>query len=160
MVSVLASYSIDRRFESRSGQTKNYKIGICCFAVKHAALRRTNKHLIARNQDNVSEWGVMSIHGLLFRWSNTINRTTKRVGLVQSGPHHHLIKNLHVLVTISLSSKSSGRKCSVSFRYTSLRHDWHTQCRAPVWIVLSSSGTSHLGMLDIQTTTKVSIMII
>ena len=27
---------------------------------------------------------------------------------------------------ISLSSKSSGRKCSVSFQYKSLRHDWHT----------------------------------
>ena len=37
MVSVLASSVVDRGFESRLGQTKNYKIGICCFSVRHAA---------------------------------------------------------------------------------------------------------------------------
>jgi hypothetical protein len=31
------------------------------------ALRRKNKDWLARNQDNVSEWGDMSIHGLLLR---------------------------------------------------------------------------------------------
>jgi hypothetical protein len=25
-----------------------------------------------RNQDNVSEWGDMSIHGLLFQWGSNI----------------------------------------------------------------------------------------
>jgi len=28
---------------ARSGQTKNYKIGICCFSAKHAALRRKSQ---------------------------------------------------------------------------------------------------------------------
>jgi len=27
---------------------------------------------LARNQDNVSEWGDISIHELLFQWSSTI----------------------------------------------------------------------------------------
>jgi hypothetical protein len=36
-------------------------------------LRRKGKDWLAQNQDNVSEWGDMA----------------KRVGLVQSGPHHH-----------------------------------------------------------------------
>ena len=67
MISVLASSAVDRGFESRSGQTKDYKIGICCFSVKHAALRRKSKDLLARNQDNVSKWGDMSIHGRLFQ---------------------------------------------------------------------------------------------
>ena len=31
MVSVLASSPVDRGFDSRSGQTKNYNIAICCF---------------------------------------------------------------------------------------------------------------------------------
>ena len=31
MVSVLASSAVDRGFEQRSGQTNDYKIGICCF---------------------------------------------------------------------------------------------------------------------------------
>ena len=41
MVSMLASSAVDCGFKSRSGQTKNYKIGICCFYGKHAALRST-----------------------------------------------------------------------------------------------------------------------
>ena len=34
MVSVLSSSAVDRGLESQSGQTKNYKIGICCFSVR------------------------------------------------------------------------------------------------------------------------------
>ena len=67
MVSVLASSAIDRGFDPRSGQTNDYKIGICCFSAKQAALRRKSKDWLARNQDNVSEWGDMSIRGLLFQ---------------------------------------------------------------------------------------------
>jgi hypothetical protein len=62
MVSVLASSVVDCGSESRSGQTKDYTIGICCFSAKHAALRRKSK-----DQDNASEWGDMSIRGLLFQ---------------------------------------------------------------------------------------------
>jgi hypothetical protein len=36
----VASSAVDRGFEPRSGQTKDYKSGICCFSAKHAALRR------------------------------------------------------------------------------------------------------------------------
>jgi hypothetical protein len=72
MVSLLASSAVDRRFEPRSGQTKDYKIGICCFSAKHAALRRNNKNWLARNQNNVSEWSNMSTRGLLFQWARTI----------------------------------------------------------------------------------------
>ena len=72
MVSALASSAVDRGLESRSGQTKNSKIGICCFSAKHATLRRKSKYLLARTQDNVSEWGDMSIRGLLFQRTSTI----------------------------------------------------------------------------------------
>ena len=67
MVSVLASGAVDRGFESRSGQTNNYKIGMSCFSAKHAALRRKSKDWSARNQNNVSEWSDMSTRGLLFQ---------------------------------------------------------------------------------------------
>ena len=43
MVSVLSSSAVDRGFEPRSGQTKDYRIGICFFSAKHAALRRKSK---------------------------------------------------------------------------------------------------------------------
>jgi hypothetical protein len=63
MVSVLASSAVYRGIESRSGQTKDYEIGICCFSTKHTALRRKSKDWLARNHD-VYEWGDMSIRGL------------------------------------------------------------------------------------------------
>jgi hypothetical protein len=34
MVSMLASSAVDRGFECRSGQTKDYEINICCFMGK------------------------------------------------------------------------------------------------------------------------------
>jgi hypothetical protein len=67
MVSVLTSSAVDRGIEPRSGQTRDYKIGICCFSAKHAALRRKSKDWLDRNQNNVSEWSDMSTRGLLFR---------------------------------------------------------------------------------------------
>jgi hypothetical protein len=51
---------------------KDYKISICCFSAKHAALRRKSKDWLARNQNNVSEWSDMSTRGLLFQWASTI----------------------------------------------------------------------------------------
>jgi hypothetical protein len=48
-------------FEPRSGQTKDYKISMCCFSGKHTVLKRKSKDWLARNQDNVPEWGDMSI---------------------------------------------------------------------------------------------------
>ena len=43
MVNVLASSAVDSGFDPRSGQTKDFKIGICCFSTKHATLRRKSK---------------------------------------------------------------------------------------------------------------------
>jgi hypothetical protein len=58
---------VDRGFQPSLGQAKDYKIGICCFSSKYAALRRKSIDWLALNQDNVSEWGDMCIHGLLFQ---------------------------------------------------------------------------------------------
>jgi len=67
MASLLASSVVDLVFERpRSGQTKDYEIGICCFSAKHAALRSKSKDWLARNQNNASEWSDMSTRGLLF----------------------------------------------------------------------------------------------
>ena len=73
MVSVLASSAVDREFEFRSGQTKDYKINICCFTTNHAAFRLKSKDWLCSESANVSEWGDMFNHGLLFlRASTTI----------------------------------------------------------------------------------------
>jgi hypothetical protein len=39
MVSVLVSNAVDRGFEPRSGQNKEYAIGICCFSAKELEQR-------------------------------------------------------------------------------------------------------------------------
>jgi hypothetical protein len=67
MVSVLVSSVVDCGFEPRSGQSKDNKIGICCFSANHAALRRKSKNWLVLNQNNVAEWSDMSIRGLLFQ---------------------------------------------------------------------------------------------
>ena len=67
MVCVLAFSAVDRGFESRSGQTKDYKIGMCCFSAKHVVLGSKSKDRLARNQNNVSECCGMSSRGLLFQ---------------------------------------------------------------------------------------------
>ena len=65
LVSLLDSSSAyNSRFEPRPGPTT---VGICCFLAKHAALRRKSKDWLARNQDNVSGKGDMSIQRLLFQ---------------------------------------------------------------------------------------------
>ena len=67
LVSGLASSAVDRGFEPRSCQTREYKIGMCCFSAKHAALRSNSKDWLARNQNNVSKWSDMSTRGLSFQ---------------------------------------------------------------------------------------------
>ena len=54
MVSMLASTGIDRGSKPRSGQPKDYIIGIFYFSTKHTTLRRKSKDWMAWNQDNVS----------------------------------------------------------------------------------------------------------
>ena len=72
-VSVLASSAVDRWFYSRSGQTKDYEIGICYFSAKQADQRSKSKDWLVLNQDNASEWSNMSTHELVLQWvTNTI----------------------------------------------------------------------------------------
>ena len=54
MVGVLVLSAVDRGFEPQSDQAKDYKIGICCFSTKHAALRRKRKDWYMRTVVSVS----------------------------------------------------------------------------------------------------------
>jgi hypothetical protein len=65
MVSVLNSSAVDRGLEPRSGQTKDYEIGICCFSAKHTALGRKSKYWLACNAVSVVHSG--SIEGSVKR---------------------------------------------------------------------------------------------
>jgi hypothetical protein len=50
MSSMFAASAVDRGFEPRSGQTKDYYIGICCFSVKHATLRRKSRLVVLESR--------------------------------------------------------------------------------------------------------------
>ena len=93
MVSVLASGALDRGFEPRSGQTKDYEIGICCFSAKHASLRRKSKDRLIRNQNYVSEWERLDYPLTVDSVSVHYANPTQRNSLEQSGPHHHFIED-------------------------------------------------------------------
>ena len=67
MVSVLDSSMMDRGLVKQ-----DYKVGICYFSAKHAAVWSKSRDWLAQNLDNVSEWGGMSTHGLLFQRVSTI----------------------------------------------------------------------------------------
>jgi hypothetical protein len=60
MVSVLPSSVVDCGFEPQSGQTKDYKIGMCYIFAKNKVLQNKSKSGLAWNQDHVSEWNDMS----------------------------------------------------------------------------------------------------
>ena len=67
---MLASGAVGPRFEPWSDQTKDYTIGICCLFAQHAALKRLSKDWLARNQDNVSEWGDISVVSVSQHYNN------------------------------------------------------------------------------------------
>jgi hypothetical protein len=77
MVIMLTLSVVDHGFNDKSDQTKDYKIDICCFSVKHTALRSKSKEWLARNQDNdCPEWINMSTCGLFFQWGSTRTKPT------------------------------------------------------------------------------------
>jgi hypothetical protein len=79
MVSVLASSAVDCEFEPRSGQTKENKIGICCFSATHAALRRKSKDWLAWNQSNVSIAAIFQVWRVPRKWISGPNKMYIRV---------------------------------------------------------------------------------
>jgi hypothetical protein len=60
------------RSRTGKGQTKDYRINICCFSAEHAALMSKSKDWLGQNQNNVCEWSDMSTRGLYIQWASTI----------------------------------------------------------------------------------------
>lgn len=68
IVRVIATSMVNRVFEPWPGQTRNDKIGIHCFcSSKNTTFRRKSKYWLSANQNDVSWYGEMSIHRLLFQ---------------------------------------------------------------------------------------------
>jgi hypothetical protein len=86
MVSVHSSSAVDHGFEPHSGE-----IGICCFSAKETALRGKRKtgwlSII-----KICPCGVTCLSAD-YSYSVIALKKIQRVGLEQSGHHHHLIEN-------------------------------------------------------------------
>ena len=81
MVSVLTSVVLDRKFQTRLGQPKDYDIGTCCFSVKREALRFKSKDWMAFNLLTDCCFSDLALY-----------KSNSAVGIVQSEPHHYLIE--------------------------------------------------------------------
>jgi hypothetical protein len=51
MDSVFASSAVDRGFEPRSGETKDNKIGICCFSTKASSIKGKGQRLVGSESE-------------------------------------------------------------------------------------------------------------
>jgi len=70
-VSMLTSSAVVRGVKPLSGQTKDYKIGICYFSVKHAVYRSKSENCFFQNRVYESKWSDMSTRWQ-FQWTGTI----------------------------------------------------------------------------------------
>jgi hypothetical protein len=89
--------------------------GICCFSAKNAALRRKSKDWLAWNQDNVSEWGHMSSHGLLFQWASTIKIQLSVLSSTKPNPQIHVRFLHHRHLYLRSMSFFSNSQVSIQF---------------------------------------------
>ena len=93
MVSVLASSAGGRGFDPRPGQTKDIKIGICCFSARHAALRSKSKDWLPRVRIMCLGKVACLPADCCFRELARKN-PAQRVGLVQSRIHSSSLINM------------------------------------------------------------------
>ena len=62
-----SSSLVDRGFEPKSGQSKDYYIGSCCFSAMHTAVGSKNKDWLVQNHDNMFRVERHVHRRLLFR---------------------------------------------------------------------------------------------
>ena len=85
---MLALSAIDREFESRSSQTKDYKIVICCFSTKYT--RSTSRDWLARNRDNMSNEATFLPEDCCFSELTLLNLHEYLSGRKWTPPSHQL----------------------------------------------------------------------
>ena len=93
MVNVLASSAVDRGFEPRSGQSKDY------IQLVFITSPLSTQHYGKTAKIGLLEIRIMCPSEVTYLSTDcciselALNNPTQRVGLVQSGTHHYLIEN-------------------------------------------------------------------
>ena len=99
MASIFSLSVVDRGFDSRSGQTKdwNWYLLLPIYA-KHAALRSKSKDCLAQNQNNVYEWNGMSTHKLVCQQVSIIKIQLSMliISTNVTCPHHDMAEKLFI----------------------------------------------------------------
>ena len=62
-------FKLNRGFESRAGQIKDYNVDICCFFPQTDNTKEQEQGLMVRDNDNVSVCNNMSNRGMLCQWA-------------------------------------------------------------------------------------------
>ena len=109
------------------GQTKDYKIGICCFSAKHTVLR--SKRLVGLDQVNVSEWSDMSTMVVLFQWASTVEIQLSELVLYKA--------NIIIINSFLFSPWYSWKIAHVALNNNHSLHSW--QINQILWHFVISS---------------------
>jgi len=99
-VNVLDSRAVDRGFGPRSGQTRYYAIGICCFSAKHVALMSKGRDWLARIRIQCPSGATCLLTDCYFsELTRKKQKSISRVSLT-NGYHQHLTEMLLVLAML------------------------------------------------------------
>ena len=117
VVNVIASSAVDDGFEPRSGQTKDYKIGICCFSAKHTALQYSSyHHSIVPVIMDTSHHHIRGSRDLIYNYLTlqSVPITTK---VVSSNPAHGEVQSIQHYVIKFVSDLRQVFGFSQVFRF-------------------------------------------
>jgi hypothetical protein len=130
MVSELASCVVDRGFEPRSGQTKDYHIGIWCFSAMYTALRSNSKDWLVWNQENVSKLSDMSTRGP-GAGNNHRTKWPKPLFYTGAGNNYHtiLLKPLYIQEHVTIITRYDQTPL-----YTGVGNNYNTIIPKPLYI--------------------------
>ena len=112
MVNVVTSGAVDRGFEHWSGQTKHYKIGICCFSTKRPSLRSKSKDWMTREKDG-KDWMTREKDGKdwMTREKDGKDWMTREKDDVKRNAYTWTVVSVNYHYIYKLVEKSFTRKC-------------------------------------------------
>ena len=97
-------------FQTRSGQTKDYEIGICYFSPKHETVRRTSKDVFFKGISREIKTSIGMFYQYVYIDGQHINIANLRVTVffaleIRTSRHTRILTILKILMLIPLFAK-------------------------------------------------------